>query len=142
MFPYHVVPDGNAALPHHYVTMLLAALVPVLIVWDDHRDREPWIVLSGILGGVVAFGLVWPRYPVIGATLTLAANAVVILAPFRPAWSEYWPRRHRVAVVVFALIAADDSVQHALGWPMPIDWVWKHGGRSAVVEVFGAVAGV
>ncbi|GGN97617.1 hypothetical protein [Haloarcula pellucida] len=141
MWPYHVVPDGNAALPHHYMTFLLAALVPLLIVWDDHRDREPWLVLCGILGGLASFGLVWARYPVIGATLSLVANALVILAPLRPAWSAFWPRRHRVAVILLGLGAADDVLQHAMGWPTPIDWVWKHGGRAVVVEAFGAVVG-
>jgi len=138
-FPYHTIPDGNAALPHHYLWAMLAALVPVLIIWDDYSDREPWLALSAVLGGVVSFGLIWPRYPVIGATLTLAFNAVLLLVPFRPAWRE-WPRRHALAVVLLALLAADDSVQHALGWVTPVDWAWKAGGRSAVVDIFGALA--
>ncbi|MEA5388333.1 hypothetical protein VB779_15675 [Haloarculaceae archaeon H-GB11] len=131
-FPYHTIPDGNAALPHHFVLALLAALVPLLVVWDDYPDREPWVVLVGILGGLFAFGLVWPRYPAVGASLTLASNAVVLLAPLRPAWSTYWPRRHRALVVGLALLAADDSVQHALGVVTPVDWLWKHGGRLVV----------
>jgi len=138
-FPYHTVPDGNAALPHHYMTALLVALVPLLIVWDDHRDREPWLVLLGILGGLTSFALIWPRYPVIGATLTLVFNAVVLLAPLRPTWGEYWPRKHRMTIVLLGLLAADDSVQHALGWVTPVDWAWKAGGRSAVVDIFGAL---
>ncbi|MDG5778208.1 hypothetical protein QA599_17285, partial [Haloarculaceae archaeon H-GB1-1] len=109
-YPHHTVPDGSTALPHHFVLALLAALVPLLIVWDDHRDREPWVVLVGILGGLFAFGLVWPRYPAVGATLTLACNALVLFAPMRPEWSTYWPRRHRALVVGLALLAADDSV--------------------------------
>jgi len=96
-------------------------------------------VLLGILGGLASFGLVWPRYPVIGATLTLACNAVVLLAPLRPAWGESWPRRNRVTIVLPALLAADDSVQHALGWVTPVDHIWKHGGRAAVVDIFGAL---
>jgi len=138
-FPYHTIPDGNAALPHHYLWATLALLVPLLIVWDDHRLREPWVVLCGALGGLAAFGLVWPRYPIIGASLTVAANLTVILAPLRPAWSEYWPLRHRVAIILLGLLALDDSAQHAFGWHTPIDWLWKHGGRSTVTH-FGEVA--
>jgi len=123
-FPYHAVPDGSAALPNHYATATLAALVPILIVWDNYPRREPWLVLCGVLGGLVSFGLVW--YPVIGASLTLAANAAVLLAPFRPGW-RVWPRRHAVAVVLLALVAADDSLQHAFGWGIPIDSAWKAG---------------
>ncbi len=77
--------------------------------------------------------------PVIGASRTLAANAVVLLAPFRPGWRE-WPRRHAVAVVLLALLAADDSLQHALGWHTPIDSVWKAGGRRAMVNAAEVVA--
>ena len=138
-FPYHTVPDANAALPHHYYTALLLALVPVLIVWDNQRKSEPWLALVGIVGGLFSFGMVWPRYPVVGAVLALVANAVVVLAPFRPGWRQ-WPRRHAVAVVLLALVAADDSLQHAFGWVTPIDWAWKHGGRAAVVDVFSALA--
>lgn len=133
-FPYHAVPDGSAALPHHYVTATLAALVPIMIVWDNHPRREPWLALCGVLGGLVSFLMVWPRYPIIGASLTLAANAVVLLAPARPGWRE-WPRRHAVTVVVLALIAADDSLQHALGWHTPIDSAWKAGGRETVTHL-------
>ncbi|KAA9399684.1 hypothetical protein [Haloarcula sp. CBA1129] len=140
-FPYHAVPDGSAALPHHYVTATLAALVPILIVWDNDPRREPWMALCGVLGGLVSFGMVWPRYPVIGASLTLAANAVVLLAPFRPGWRE-WPRRHAVAVVLLALVALDDSLQHALGWHTPIDAAWKAGGRAAVVDAAEVVVRV
>jgi len=138
-WPYHTVPDGNAALPHHYFLALLLALVPVLIVWDNHRRREPWLCLVGVVGGLFSFGMIWPRYPVIGAVLALVANAVVLLAPFRPTWRR-WPRRHAVAVVLLALVAADDVVQHAFGWATPIDHVWKNGGRRAVVEFFASLA--
>ncbi|GGK63470.1 hypothetical protein [Haloarcula sebkhae] len=139
-FPYHAVPDGSATLPHHYVTMMVAALVPLLIIWDNHPRREPWIVLCGVLSGLVGFLLIWPRYPRIGASLTLAANGTVLLAPLRPGWRE-WPRRHAVAVVIAGLVAADDSLQHALGWVTPIDWAWKAGGRAALVRIFKMVAG-
>jgi hypothetical protein len=138
-FPYHTIPDGNAALPHHYLWAQLACLVPVLIVWDNDRHREPWLVLSAVLAGLVGFGLVWPRYPVIGALLTLAANAVVLIAPLRPTWRE-WPRKHAVTVVLLGLLAADDSLQHALGLTTPIDWLWKHGGRAFVVDSVGGLA--
>jgi len=138
-FPYHTVPDGSAVLPHHYLWATLAALVPILIVWDNYPRREPWVALCGVLGGLVSFALIWPRYPVIGASLTLAANAVVLLAPFRPGWRE-WPRRHAVAVVLLALLAADDSLQHALGWHTPIDSVWKAGGRATVTHLAELVA--
>lgn len=139
MFPYHHIPDGNAALPHHYLWALLAAVIPVLIVWDDYRHREPWLALTAILAGLVGFGLVWPRYPVMGAVLTLTANVALLLVPLRPAWRQ-WPRKHSAAVVALALLALDDSLQHAFGWVTPIDWAWKHGGRAWLVDIFGALA--
>ncbi|WP_236035427.1 hypothetical protein [Haloarcula rubra] len=142
MWPYHLAPDGNAALPHHYyIGMGLVALVAA-IVWDDHPKREPVAVMMAAVGGCFAFGSVWPRYPVIGATLALVANAMVILAPLRPAWWSLWPRRHQVGIILLGLLAADDVVQHAMGWPTPIDHLWKAGGRAAVVDVFGVVAHV
>ncbi|WP_254279208.1 hypothetical protein [Haloarcula marina] len=141
-FPYHLAPDGNAALPHHYyIGMGLAALLAA-IVWDDHPKREPVAVMLAAVGGCFAFGSIWPRYPTVGATLALVANLTVVLAPFRPAWWSLWPRRYQVGVVLLGLLAADDVVQHALGWPMPIDWLWKHGGRDAVTGAFEVLASV
>jgi len=142
-FPYHTVPDGSAALPHHFTWAFLLAIVPVLMVWDHYPRRDPWISLTAILTGLVGFLLVWPRYPAMGATLVLASNAVVILAPIvLPTWREYWPWPQRVAVVVLGLLALDDSAQHALGWATPLDRAWKAGGREFVTGVFEVVSGV
>lgn len=141
MFPYHVVPDGNAALPHHYVTLSVLSLVPLLMVWDHHPKRDPWVSMTAVLLGLMSFTLIWPRYPVIGATLTVACNVVAVLAPIAlPNWRHHWPRSIRVVAVLLALGAADDSLQHAFGWVTPIDWAWKHGGREAIISAFSGLA--
>ncbi|WP_225334919.1 hypothetical protein [Halomicrobium urmianum] len=131
-FPYHAVPDGSTALPHHYTLAVLLSLVPILTVWDWYPRRDPWLALLAALVGLFSFVAVWPRYPSVGATLALAACALLLLAPLRPTWWEHWPRGRQTIVVVLALVAADDVLQHAFGIVTPIDWAWKHGGRAAV----------
>jgi len=70
IFPAESVPDGNIFAPHHFY--------------------------SGILISWFGFQYVWPRYPRIGATMTLLGLA----------------------------IATDDAVSHAFGVWTPLDWGW------------------
>ncbi|MFB6073512.1 MAG: hypothetical protein ABEJ89_00710 [Haloarculaceae archaeon] len=138
-FPYHTVPDGSVALSHHFTWGLLLALVPILVVWDVHPNRQPAGVLTSIIVAFIGFILMWPVYHVAGALVTLAGLAAASVATvFRLLqvrfdddlrWS-YWP------VIVWALlllVAWDDAIQHAFGVVTPLDWTWKHGLRHVVI---------
>ncbi|MHB9287370.1 hypothetical protein ACKVMT_10070 [Halobacteriales archaeon Cl-PHB] len=133
-FPYHTVPDGNAWLPHHATWALLFALVPLAVVWDDHPDREPVVALTAVLAALFAFLFVWPRYAVLGAALTVAAVSTAGLSlSARLAWyREEYPWPFVLLALALVVVAADDVLQHAFGWPMPLDWVWKNGLRSTL----------
>ena len=131
-FPYHTIPDGSAALPHHATWALLLALVPILMVWDHYPTRDPWPALLGVLVGLIGFVLVWPTHHVAGAVLALLGVLLVILAPLRPTWWEHWPRTQQAAVVALGLVALDDVAQHAFGIATPLDQIWKSGLRGVI----------
>jgi len=135
-FPYHQIPDGSAALPHHATWSLLLAVVPILMVWDNQPHRDPWAPLTGVLVGVIGFVLVWPTHHVAGAVLALLGTLLVILAPLRPKWSGHWPHPQRALVVLLGLVAMDDVAQHAFGWPTPLDAIWKEGLRGIIHTPF------
>jgi len=86
MFPHEAVPDGAAFAPHHYIYGLLLVTALVAVVWDNFPDREPLLVALGAGAGLFGFLLVWPWYPVAGASLSLA-GPVICLAAVLLGWS-------------------------------------------------------
>lgn len=147
-FPYDTIPDGAVGAPHHYTYGLLIALLAVMVVWNDYRDREPLIATVGIGAGLFGFLSVWPYYPPAGAILALAGPIVAITAVVAGSlglavgdvWDDY-PRRERVAVVFFCLVALDDAVEHAFGVWTPLDALWGSGLYEQTTPlVAGAVA--
>jgi O-antigen/teichoic acid export membrane protein len=131
-WPYHQVPDGSALLPHHFTWAMILVLVPIAVVWDNHRGREPVVVATAVAIGLVAFLLVWPRYPRTGAAVAVATNvlAVVALSWHLASDREVFPWPWIAAALGLSLVALDDVLQHAFGWPMPLDWLWKNGLRE------------
>jgi hypothetical protein len=69
---------------------------------------------------------VWPRYPVIGATVSFSAAGAACLAPMRPAWWRRYPYKWQALALLGALIMLDDAVSHALGLWTPLDHYWNH----------------
>jgi len=131
-FPYHRVPDGSTALPHHFTWALLLAIPLLMVVWDNHPRKEPLAILSALTAALIAFNLVWPRYPTNGAALTLAVMAVCTLAlAARLYWiPSSWSRWPLALALVLVLVAWDDLAQHAFGWHTPLDSAWKGWGRD------------
>lgn len=131
MFPHDPVPDGAVFAPHHYTYALGLVLLVVAVVWDDYRHREPLFAALGASVGLFGFLLVWRYYPPAGAILSLAGPVVTIGAVLLGStgtavgdvWDDY-PLRYRVATVLFSLVALDDAVEHAFGWPTPLDQLW------------------
>lgn len=147
-FPVESVPDGAIFAPHHYTYGLALSLLLVLIVWDNFRDREPLLAAVGCGAGLFGFLFVWPYYDAAGATLALAGPIIAagaVLAGWTGAavgdvWDEY-PRRYRVGVVVFSLLALDDAVEHAFGVWTPADALWGAGlYENASLLVLGLLA--
>ena len=132
MFPNEAVPDGAILAPHHYTYGALLALLAVAVVWDNRSDREPLLAAVGLGAGLFGFLSVWPYYPAAGAIMALAGPSLAVVAvaagtlglSVGDSWDNY-PRRERVAVVVFSAVALDDAVEHAFGWPTPLDTVWE-----------------
>lgn len=97
------------------------------IVTDDPIDREAWLVATSVLGALFAFGLTWRYYPPVGTALTLLSLGVALAAVVgRPYWAAYSWVGFRGAALLGVLVALDDAVEHAFGWPMPLDLFWKH----------------
>jgi hypothetical protein len=127
MFPSEAVPDGHVAAPHHVYLGVLMVLLAVWMVSDDHPGREPWLVGAAVLVAVGAFGLTWRWYPAVGAALTLLSLCVALAALCgRPYWAAYSWVGFRGAALLGVLVALDDALEHAFGWPMPLDLFWKH----------------
>lgn len=80
-YPAEDEPDGDVSLPHHF-----------------------WI---GVAVSSFGFGMVWPAYPRVGATLTLLGLA----------------------------IAADDTVEHTFDVPTPLDQLYKRWLRPLLERV-------
>lgn len=126
-FPYEAVPDGYVAAPHHLYIGALLALLVVWVVSDDYAGREAWVVGAAVLVAVGAFWLVWRWYPAVGAALVLLSLCVALAALCaRPYWAAYEWVGHRGLALLGVLIALDDALEHAFGWPMPLDLFWKH----------------
>lgn len=132
-YPHHVVPDGTVLAPHHIYLGLIIGLIATAVVWDDERYQEPVALLTGLLLALYGFTLAWPEWPVFGSSATLGglvlASTALVAAPF---WrGRPWLRGDRVSVptvrsvtLIGLLIAWDDAIEHALGWPTPLDIVW------------------
>lgn len=127
-FPYHQVPDGSVAVPHHFVWAMILALIPLAIIWDNHPTREPWAAGSAIVVGLIAFLYIWPTHHVLGAALAVTMTVTAIGALLvRLLWLRGdWPLVPLILSLLFVLVATDDVLQHAFGWEMPLDWVWKY----------------
>lgn len=123
-FPYESVPDGAVLAPHHFYAVLFGLLF-CAVVWDDYPHREPLITSLCLLTGFLSFLLIWPWYPVIGASVTLVSLVVAVIPLFtRDLWSKY-PLKYRIAVALCIVIALDDAVEHAFPVGTPLDMFWK-----------------
>ena len=131
-FPYHEVPDGAVIAPHHYIYGLLLVAMMLAVVWDNYDDREPLIAAFGVVTGLFGFIFTWPWYPKGGAIMSVAAPVIIILAvslgwlglSVGDTWDDY-PVRWRIGTLLGSLIALDDVLEHAFGWPMPLDSTWS-----------------
>lgn len=132
-FPAESVPDGALFAPHHAIYAWWAALLVLAILWDDLRHAEPVVVAVLVLVAMFGWYHVWTFYPVAGASMvlggTLGALAWLVLAhtvvpDAWTVWDEY-PLVYGVVVLLLLLVALDDAVSHALGWPTPLDEIWK-----------------
>lgn len=148
MFPYEAVPDGNVFAPHHYIYLLVAALLVYAVLWDNYDCREPVIAAGSTLAGLFGFLFVWPLYPAAGAILSLAGPSISVLVillgwsgfAVGDVWDDY-PRRHRVVAILLTLGGLDDVANHAFGVHTPLDYVWNAGlyQYSAGLVVFSVV---
>lgn len=125
-YPAERLPDGLLLTTHHAIYGLLFALFGALVVWDDYPRREPLLAALAALVALIGFVLAWRVHPVTGATLALCGTVVALSAPLTPLWTGY-PYRWRAWVVFWALVALDDVVSHALGWPTPLDTLYQAG---------------
>lgn len=132
MFPNELVPDGAVFAPHHYTYAVLLVLLVLATVWDNYPGREPLLAAVGAGVGLFGFLSVWPYYPAPGAILSLAGPVIVVAAVALGSvgtvvggvWDDY-PARARIAAGVFAVVALDDAIEHAFGWPTPLDLLWN-----------------
>jgi hypothetical protein len=132
-YPAEAVPDGNLLAPHHYLLGVYALVVVALLVLNDSRTTDPLGVLAGACVALFAWHHLWGLYPIVGATAALGGLVVVLAAlvipvevagvPIGGFWNRYG-RELGLVVLVATLVALDDWVSHALGWPTPLDWVW------------------
>lgn len=116
-FPYHKEPDGNRfALHHNYTGYLLVVLGLALEVPDPIHLAA---LLAGIVAGVGGMLALWTtKGPLIGATVTVLGGFITLTAGILTS---------STIIVIGALIALDDAIQHATGVPTPLDWLWKNG---------------
>jgi len=135
-FPHEAVPDGDVLAPHHLYLGALAVLLVVWVVSDDRTDREPWAVAVPTLAALVGFTVTWRHYPAVGASITLVGLCAALAALVaRPYWSAYQWVGFRGAALVALLVALDDVVQHATGWPTPLDEFWARWLHPAIRAV-------
>ncbi|QZP37747.1 hypothetical protein [Halobaculum magnesiiphilum] len=122
-FPVEAVPDGSTLIPHHATYGLLAAVVVLATVWDDHRHSEPLTEATGVLVGLFAFVVVWPWRPPIGATLAHVGPLAALAWMWRPgsAWGRLYPRRVQLVATGAILVGLDDIIEHAWPVPSPLD---------------------
>ena len=132
-FPHESIPDATVQAPHHYGYPLLLALILLLTVFDDYRDKEPLVPTISTVAGLYAFHMVWPvvevsQYQPIGAALALLAPVVSTIAILNP-WGTWvkstseggYPWRVGLVIVFMNLFALDDAIEHAFPVPTPAD---------------------
>lgn len=123
-YPADAVPDGAVLAPHHVHIGVLLAVLALALVWDDAANKEPWVGLVALLAVSFAFITIWPFYPVTGATFSMAAVLLALVVPFLQFWRSYPWFGARGVLLIGALVALDDVVEHAIGFPTPLDWFW------------------
>ncbi|WP_231184710.1 hypothetical protein [Haladaptatus sp. DYF46] len=124
MFPAERIPDGALMAPHHFLIGVLAALVVVLLVWNDRGGIEPAYSLAALTVALFAWVFVWRYYPVTGAAGVLAGLSLASFAVYRPVWRGY-PWRVQAGYALALAVAWDDGLSHALGIWTPLDWFWR-----------------
>ena len=123
-FPYEMEPDGAVFGPHHFYLGVLLILLVCWMTVDPESESRPWVVAGATLLAVFAFSLTWPYYPAVGAIGVLVTLGVATAsALFRPFWWRSSPLAH-FALLVGLFVAWDDVLNHALGWPTPLDALW------------------
>jgi uncharacterized membrane protein len=127
MFPAEAVPDGSVAVSHHATWALVMSLIPLMVVWDNHPTREPWLAVSAVTLALLGFLIVWPTHPVLGAALTVAATgtALVALTVRAADLPDSWGLLPVLLALALVLVATDDVVDHAFHVQTPLDWVWN-----------------
>ena len=123
-FPADQVPDGAVFGPHHVYIGLLLALLALAVVWDDRSGVEPWVGAVGLLTACFAFATVWTFYPETGAVLSIAGVLLALASTALPFWAGYAWLGPRGVLLLGALVALDDVVEHAFGVPTPLDRLW------------------
>jgi len=126
-FPAERIPDNAIFAPHHYYLGVVLCLFVCLIVWDNYRSREPWLVMAISIAGLIAFGLTWPYYPVTGAIVSIATPILAMFALLTR--REYWSDiKHIPQILIFIglLIALDDAVDHALPLTTPLEYLAQY----------------
>ncbi|MDZ7850060.1 MAG: hypothetical protein U5K70_04340 [Halodesulfurarchaeum sp.] len=132
-WPAERTPDATILAAHHFWIGLGIALYGVWHVQDDHRHREPSIVMGGILVAVMGF-LLWEHHPVVGAVFSHVGLAAIALALFAGDFAARYPwvRIRRIGflpvpvpgfrglLLIGLLVSLDDLVSHA----------WECGPRS------------
>lgn len=120
VFPADPEPDGDRLAPHHYYSGLL------VVLWAALNGGAWGLTMVGALLGLFAFAAVWRAdvdgYPPVGAAGALAGLAVAAAGLALATWThQLWAA---LAVAGWA-VAADDAVSHAVGWPTPLDALWR-----------------
>lgn len=124
-FPYEAVPDGNVFAPHHIYVGLIFMHLALKSVWDN-QDGDPLWTQFSLFFLLIAFTFVWPTWPaVIGALMSLGMLVAIVVSVVR---ERRFFEGHMYLMALFAVgyyIAVDDVVEHAFGWPMPLDVFFK-----------------
>lgn len=144
LFPYHDFSTLAVLTSHHFTYFTLAALLVCAWVhdgWKGEDPTDPYFVEFGCLFALFSFLFVWGgNKPALGAIFTMVCLVVATFGVvFRDVWwTTYYPRP-LLAVLVCLAAAWDDVLQHAFGWPMPLDWAWKHGVSNLVYGLDNAI---
>lgn len=139
-FPAETLPDGSTLYFHHIVWGIPLAMLGCAVVWDNYRRKEPFVVAGLLLIGWLGFVWAWHTSPALGAILSLIGTIVPIAIisadlflsqipslRFLVGWTpwESYPKKWGIWVVFWTAVALDDAISHSLGWPTPLDLIWK-----------------